>query len=811
MINSIFGHSIASKDIDDKQEQYGIFSMMSHWIPWTFFRSQWWIERYRTKSDRRRSDFVRLQFSIFLSLICGVAAISWCFQQFLATRYIANSSAIFLLLLVSLTSLGMAIACWTIPHVAAIDAARQQAENLFVNALDGILVLDEQGAIVRANPAATALLQRGDRALVGHHLQEFFSSLTGTVADWSGRSEQSLMQKDSSYRILEASISHGWHSSNAHQCQYEYTAILRDISDRKLAEELRLSEERYALAVQGANDGLWDWNLNNNKIYFSTRWKAMLGYADDEITTALHEWCDRIHPDDKEQFQIQLSQHLDGVTTNFESEHRILHQDGTYRWMLCRGLAVRDERGQAYRVAGSQTDVTDRHRIEAQLSYDALHDSLTGLSNRIVFQDRLEHALQLAKRHSDFSFAVLFVDLDRFKVINDSLGHLAGDRLLIDIAQRLKACVRSSDTFARLGGDEFAILIEDVDNQGDVIHLVERIQQEFKLPFNLGGHEVYADASIGVLIETTNYERAEDLLRDADTAMYRAKERGRGCYEVFDISMRDRAVAMLQLETDLRKAIVNQEFQLHYQPIVALHNNQITGFEALVRWQHPERGLVPPVEFIPAAEETGLILPLGAWVLQEACAQMRAWHEEFPSHPPLSISVNVSGKQFAQVDLVDKIRQILAETRFDPHCLKLEITESTIVEDLESAKTKLLQLQELGIQVSIDDFGTGYSSLSYLNRFPINILKIDRSFIQDIDINSERLEIIRAIVSLADSLKIDVVAEGVETASQLAQLCSLEPTPGQEHFGQGYLFSKPLNCEAAKTLIASGRDCLVRG
>ena len=680
------GISIASKAIKN--------------IPWTFFRSQWWIERYQKRCDRPLQDFVVLQFSILILLVCGAAASGWRFRQFLTDKYVGYSNALFVLVLVSISLVSVAIACWTIlPQVAAIDAARQQAA----------------------------------------------------------------------------------------------------------------SEERYALAVEGANDGLWDWNLKNNQIYFSNRWKAMLGYADDEIATTLDEWRDLIHPDDKELFQIELSRHLDGVTNHFEREHRILHKDGTYRWVLTRGLAVRDERGQAYRIAGSQTDITDRHLAEAQLSYDALHDRLTGLSNRILFQERLEHVLQLAKRYSEFSFAVLFVDLDRFKVINDSLGHLAGDRLLIAIAQRLEACVRSSDTLARLGGDEFAMLIEDVESKSDIIHLVERIQQEFKLPFNLGEREVYADASIGVLIDTTEYDRAEDLLRDADTAMYRAKERGRGCYEIFDIAMRNRAVAMLHLETDLRKAIINQEFQLHYQPIVALHNNQITGFEALVRWQHPDKGLVPPMEFIAVAEETGLILPLGAWVLHEACAQMRAWHEEFPSHPPLSVSVNVSGKQFAQIDFVDKIRQILAETRFDPHYLKLEITESTIVEDSASAKTKLIQLQELGIQVSIDDFGTGYSSLAYLNRFPINILKIDRSFIQDIDINSERLEIIRAIVSLADSLKIDVVAEGVETTSQLAQLCSLQPTSGQEHFAQGYLFSKPLNRDAVKILIASGRDCYVPG
>lgn len=777
-------------------------------IPFALFHPHWWIRRYCAKSVRKIQDFLVLEVSILIFLICGATATGWGVRELLDKDVFASGGAIFVILLVTLAFIGVAIACWTtLPQFAAIDEARQQAENLFLNALDAILVLNDQGEIMQANPAATALFGQNSQTLIGHHLQEFFPNLTELVEEWHQRSEQTLVRSDFSCCVLEASISLGWSRDNLKATYHEYTVILRDITDRKQAEELRRREERYALAVQGANDGLWDWNLASNEIYFSQRWKSMLGYEEDEIKTVADEWFDRIHTDDIEQFKLELFKHLEDLTPHFEHEHRIQHKDGSYHWMLSRGLAVRDTDGKPFRVAGSQTDITDRRRAEEQLSYDALHDSLTGLSNRVLFRDRLEHILLLAKRRLNYSFAVLFIDLDRFKVINDSLGHMAGDQLLIGIAQRLKKCIRSSDTFARLGGDEFAILVEDVQNKSDIIQLVERLLQEFKLPFNLNGHEVFAAASIGVLLDTADYQRSEDLLRDADTAMYRAKERGRGCYEVFDQTMRDRAIALLHLETDLRKALEKQEFHIHYQPIVSLKTNQITEFEALVRWQHPQRGLVSPAEFIPIAEETGLIIPLGSWVLREACSQMQAWIEQFPENSALKVSVNMSGKQFVQADLVEQIERTLHETGLDPHSLKLEITESTIVEDIESARTKLSQLKALGIEVSIDDFGTGYCSLAYLNRFPVDTLKIDRSFIMDLDINPERLEIIRAIVTLADNLGIDIVAEGVETKAQLTQLYSLRTTSDQEYFAQGYLFSKPLNRDATTVLIASGCDC----
>ena len=449
-----------------------------------------------------------------------------------------------------------------------------------------------------------------------------------------------------------------------------------------------------------------------------------------------------------------------------------------------------------------EKEITSRKRLESQLLHNAFHDVLTGLPNRALFMDRLSRAIARTQRHDEYLFAVLFLDLDRFKLINDSLGHMVGDELLQSIAQRLSGCVRAGDTIARLGGDEFVILLEDIQDLSDATYIAERIQKELTLPFNVCGHEVFTAVSIGIVLspktanETESYDQPENLLRDADTAMYRAKALGRARYEVFDTAMHTQSLARLQLETDLRRALERQEFQLHYQPIVSLKTGKLNGFEALVRWQHPRKGLVSPAEFIPVAEETGLIVPIGQWVIAEACKQMSAWQVRFPASRSLTISVNLSAKQFAQPDLIKQIAQILHETNLDAQSLKLEITESVLME-AESVTTVLLQLKALGVSLSIDDFGTGYSSLSYLHRFPIDTLKIDRSFVSRMGNDSENSNIIQAIVTLAHVLDIDVIAEGVETVEQQAQLSAL-----QCKYAQGYLFSKPLDSETAGALIA---------
>ncbi len=443
-----------------------------------------------------------------------------------------------------------------------------------------------------------------------------------------------------------------------------------------------------------------------------------------------------------------------------------------------------------------EREILERKRVQEQLLHMVLHDPLTGLPNRTLFMKRLQHALNRAKQQPDYLFAVLFLDCDRFKVINDSLGHLAGDQLLIAIAHRLKSCLRPVDTLARLGGDEFTILLEEIADISDAIATAEQFQKALTLPFQLGEHEIFINASVGIVLGTTDYDQPEHLLRDVDTAMYRAKELGRGCYQVFDTDMHIRALARLQLETDLRRAIERQEFFINYQPIVSLTTGKITGFEALVRWHHPKRGFVSPGEFIPIAEETGLIIPLGTWVLQEACRQMHIWQNQFPNLLPLTISVNLSVKQFWQANLIEQIDNILAVTRLDSRSLKQEITESALMDDDESAKTILQQLRNRQIQLSIDDFGTGYSSLSYLHRFPVDTLKIDRSFIGRIGEAGENLEIVQAIVTLAQNLGMNAIAEGVETAQQLAQLRAMNCESGQ-----GYFFSKPLDCESVGTML----------
>lgn len=575
----------------------------------------------------------------------------------------------------------------------------------------------------------------------------------------------------------------------------------KELSERKGAEiVLRDSVERYALAATGANIGLWDWNLQTNAIYFSECWKSMLGWEEKEIGNSPEEWLNRIHPEDISRFKTEIANHLNGLNPHFESECRISHKNGTYLWVCSQGIVVRDENGKVCRMAGYMRDITKRKVAEEQLLHHAFHDPLTGLSNRALFMNRLEHAFELAKRRPDYLFAVLFLDLDRFKTINDSLGHSCGDQLLVEFVERLVPCLRSGDTLARLGGDEFAMLLEDIHHISDATAVANRIQKQLELTFNLNGHQVSTSASIGIALSAADYNGPEELLRDADLAMYRAKSRGRAGHQVFDPAMQARReVALLQLESELRRAIERQEFQLHYQPVVSLETGLLAGFEALVRWKHFSRGIIAPEEFMPVAEETGLIVPIGYWVLREACRQMCVWQELFPANPPLTISVNISGKQFSQADLIPQIVCILQETGISARSLNLEITESAIGENLDAAAATIGQLKNLGVQLYIDDFGTGYSSLSVLHRFPFDALKIDRSLIGRMGADGESSEIVWAIVTLADNLGIGVVAEGVETADQLEQL---RATGYNKGLGQGYFFSKPLNREAVEVLMS---------
>lgn len=574
-------------------------------------------------------------------------------------------------------------------------------------------------------------------------------------------------------------------------------AIRGAVRAAQTMEALRASEERYELTAYGANDGLWDWDLKKNEAHFSARWKSMLGYAEDAIGNSPEEWFSRVHPDDYAALERALAAHVDGQSSHFEHEHRMLHQDGTYYWMLSRGLAVRDETGKGRRMVGSQTDITLRRQAEEKLRYGALHDELTGLPNRPAFMERLRRSLERARLDDQYVFAVLFLDLDRFKIINDSLGHRVGDQLLIEIARRLETALRPGDLVARSGGDEFVVLIDHLREEHDVAYVAERIQKILSVPITLDEREVFSTVSIGITMSSSLSECAEDLLRDADTAMHRAKLNGKARFEIFDPQMREQALRIMQMETDLRRALSREEFVLYYQPIISFESGRLAGFEALIRWNHPLRGFVGPAEFIPIAEDNGLINPIGRWVLQEACRQMREWQRKFPGGLPLTISVNLSGKQFSQPNLIEMIAGILQETQLPASFLKLEITETVIMENSDSAAEMLNEIKALGSQLAIDDFGTGYSSFSHLHRFPIDTLKIDRAFVSRMDTSRESSEIVRTILSLAHNLKMSVVAEGVETSAQIKQLRNL----GCE-YGQGYFLHRPMPAADAGQLIA---------
>lgn len=571
----------------------------------------------------------------------------------------------------------------------------------------------------------------------------------------------------------------------------------------EIKERLRESEERYALAVRGANDGLWDWNLLADEIHYSTRWKNMLGYQEDEIGNSPEEWLGRIHPDDKENVLAALKAHTQSKTAHFESEHRVRHKGNNYIWVLCRGLAVQDSSNVPMRMAGSQTDITLRKVFEEQLRHQALHDSLTSLPNRALFLDRLTQAIRLSERQKDYHFAVIFLDLDRFKVLNDGLGHVVGDALLNMFAEKLQQILRAVDTvcrhtgtLARFGGDEFVVLLDNITGVSDATLVASRIERILEEPFQIDHHEVFTTASIGIAMSGPGYTNPEELIRNADTAMYRAKARGKACFEIFDADMHSKAIERLQLENDLRRAVERGEFVVQYQPIVCLNTGRIIAFESLVRWEHPERGVISPIEFIPVAEETGMIVAIGEFVLRTSCRQLREWQTTIPGQEDLMISVNLSVKEFSKPQLIGGIADTLTETDVLPRHLKLEITESALMESVEFVTRTLRQLREMGIQLAIDDFGTGYSSLSYLHRFPMHVLKVDQAFIRDMSTSHESAQIVKTVLLLAQALSMSTIAEGIEEESQASVLRSLHCEAGQ-----GYFFSKPLPAPEATALL----------
>lgn len=604
----------------------------------------------------------------------------------------------------------------------------------------------------------------------------------------------------------------GWQEIPAHSAHGQVVEIIwafvrfpngeglvcgHNITDAKLT-QLALLEttDRYALLTRGINDGVWDWNLITDETFYSSRWKNLLGYQDHEIGNHIDEWLRRIHPQDAERVKLNLTLHVRGQTPHFHQEFRIQHRNGSYRWVLARGLVLRDAYGKACRVAGSLTDLTEHRLAEAQLLHDSLHDTLTGLANRTLLFERIEQAARRARSRPDYKFAVLFIDIDRFKVINDSLGHSCGDAILIELGRRLQRSVGPDDTVARIGGDEFVIFLDDITDNKDALEVCDRIRYELETPFILRQQRIVLRVSIGIATRAPHVEKAEDYLRNADIAMYRAKLAGGNRYQIFSEEMHLVARDRLSLEVALRQAIEQEEFTLYYQPIYRLRDNRLYGFEALIRWNHPTEGLLTPDRFIPLTEETGLILPIGDWVLWRACRDLQRWQERYPQYP-LCVNVNLSKRQLMHPNLVEQVLGVLEQSQLAPESLHLEITESAGIDKPEQVREILLALKAHGLKLSMDDFGTGYSCLSYLTNLPINMLKVDRSFVKLITETSQRHSVVDAILSLAKGLELEVIAEGVEQPHQVTRLREL----GCD-YAQGYYFSPPLAVEQVDQLLA---------
>lgn len=602
---------------------------------------------------------------------------------------------------------------------------------------------------------------------------------------------ETLAQNNTQILVREITVEDCIYEQNIH-CLLQSSVIrsfFTDITNRKkLEHNLHETKTRYAAAIEGSNEGIWDWDLCHNTIYFSPRWKTMIGYEEQEIGNHPNDWFSRIHPNDLERLQQELNNHYTGKKSHFDCEYQILTKANQYRWVHIRGLAIKDENNQAIRIAGSQADIHDHYIAQSQLAHNALHDGMTGLPNRTLLIDRLNQVLKTFNRNPQQQCAILFIDLDRFKLINDSLGHSAGDELLIEVSRRLKSCVRNEDTVARLGGDEFVILLQKIKADDEVKIVAKRILESLKKAVDIQGHEIFTSASIGIALGENSEQTSEELLQNADAAMYQAKRLGKSQYAIYGKEMEGQSIQILTLEGDLQRAVQKQEFQLFYQAITDLNTQAILGFEALIRWNHPTRGLVSPNDFIPIAEETGLIIPLGWWVIDTACQQINHWTQRYP-HQPLYISVNISKRQFIDPNFITTIQQIIKQHLIPQNTLKLEITEGVAMQNPQEVAKKLAQLQALGLHLMMDDFGTGYSSLASLQTFSINTLKIDRSFINSM-FQDNGIEIVKTIIQMAHNLKMNVIAEGVEHREQAEHLHKL----GCE-YAQGYYFSKPLDVE----------------
>jgi len=596
---------------------------------------------------------------------------------------------------------------------------------------------------------------------------------------------------------------------------FDIYTMYQHLQLQRVRRQLAERDELFQLITENAADMIAVVDHEGRRIYNSPAYQKMLGYSPEELDSGTS--FDQIHPSDRDLVK-QAAENAYRTKRGQKVEYRMRHKDGSWRVLESTANTIVNRKGETEKLVIVNRDITERKRAEEALAHRAFHDVLTELPNRELFLDRLHHAMLRARRHFDYKFAVLFVDIDEFKVVNDSLGHSAGDELLVEIARRMSASFRDTDTIARLqsagegegewrggalsvarlGGDEFTILLEDVHRPSDAVRVGQRIQEKLAIPFDIKGRQIVINASIGAALGASSYTKPEELVRDAEIAMYRAKQSGKARCEVFDSAMHSNAVRRLKLETDLRRGLERGELVVYYQPIVSLRSGKIAGFEALSRWKHPD-GMISPADFIPVADETGLIIPLNRALLREACQQVRAWQSQLACDSPLTISMNITSKQFAQPHLAAEIAAILRETGISPAHVSLEIVETIAMAEPDRALSVLSELKALGVLLSIDDFGTGYSSLSRLPRFPIDSLKIDRAFVSTMNTDRDNHEIVRLIIMLAHSLGLSIVGEGAETADQVASLSKL----GCEMV-QGYFYSPPVDAKTASALLLRG-------
>ena len=681
------------------------------------------------------------------------------------------------------------------------EKSEEKFRSFIETTKDWIWEIDLEGNCVYNNPAVETILGYAPEELEGKELlslidredylkikillQQFIAEKRGwTNLVWS------CVRKEGGFRYLESSAVPIFDGGEV----IGFRGTNHDITERKKAEEnLKESENKLRTLLSSMSEGLLQVDTEDSIVFVNSCFCEIVGYTEDELLDK--NWSDLLLDNEGVEFVKEVNERRrKGIADRYEL--RLRRKSGETIYVMVGGVPILDANGKVSGSMGVFTDITGRKHIEEQLQHDAFHDGLTGLANRALFMDHLRMTIERGKNRHRNAYAVLFLDFDRFKIINDSLGHAEGDKLLKGIAQRLQSSVRTGDLVARLGGDEFVILLSEMLNINEAMLIAERIQNDLRAAFDVSGREIFITASIGITLSTAGHICAEDMLRDADIAMYRAKANGKAQFQVFDKEMHEHASQQLQIETEMRHALERREFQLHFQPIMSLETESLIGFEALVRWKHEKRGMIPPLEFIPAAEENGLILSLGKWILQESCRQLRQWQNIYPAASGLTVSVNLSCKEFSQFDLAEQIAETIKTTELDPRCLRLEITESHVMENSETAITTLNRLRDLGVQLSLDDFGTGYSSLSYLHRLPVNFIKIDRSFVMRMSESKENEEIVRTIIRLAQNLKMKVIAEGIESAEQLEQLKHMEC-----EYGQGYFFSRPLEAEKAESFI----------